>query len=105
MKSEVVEVAFIQVIEYRTARIDELNAAMDEWLAKTEGKRTSTRSTQAQDRDNPGTYVNIVEFPSYEAAMENSNRPETGEFAARLAALCDGPPTFRNLDVTRSEEM
>lgn len=96
---------FIQVIEYRTNRIDDLNAALDVWLAKTEGKRSATRSTQSQDRDNPGTYVNIVEFPSYEAAMENSNHPETGEFAAAMAALCDGPPTFRNLDVTRSEQM
>lgn len=97
--------SFIQVIEFKTSRIDELNAAMDEWLAKTEGKRTATSSTQAQDRDNPGTYVHIVEFPSYEDAMENSNRPETGEFAAQLGALCDGPPSFRNFDVTRSEQI
>ncbi len=96
---------FIQIIEYKTDRIDELNSAMDEWLAATEGTRTASRSTQAQDRDQPGTYVNIVEFPSYESAMENSNKPATGEFAARLAALCDGPATFRNLDVTREEQM
>jgi hypothetical protein len=31
--------------------------------------------------------------------MENSNRPEVGEYAARLAKLCDGPPKFYNLDV------
>jgi quinol monooxygenase YgiN len=98
-------VSFIQIIEYRTSRIDEIVALMDEWLAQTEGKRTATRSTQAQDRENPGAYVQIVEFPSYEAAMENSDRPETGEFAAKMAALCDGPPTFRNFDVTRSEQM
>ena len=97
--------SFIQIIEYRTSRIDELAELMDEWLAETEGKRSATRSTQAQDRENPGTYVQIVEFPSYEAAMENSDRPETGEFAAKMSALCDGTPTFRNLDVTRSEQM
>jgi hypothetical protein len=33
--------------------------------------------------------------------MENSKRPETGDFAGRMAALCTGPPTFRNLDVER----
>ena len=44
-------------------------------------------------------YLNIVEFASYEAAMENSSRPEIGEFAARLAKLCDSPPKFHNLDV------
>ena len=31
--------------------------------------------------------------------MENYARPETSEFAAMMAALCDGPPVFRNLDV------
>ena len=51
------------------------------------------------DRDRPGYYFSIIEFDSYEEAMENSNRPETSEFAAQMAKLCDGPPTFRNLDV------
>ena len=37
--------------------------------------------------------------------MENSNRPETGKFAERLASLCTGPPTFRNLDVEHVDEM
>jgi len=58
-----------------------------------------TRTTIAADRDRPGYYLNIVEFASYEAAMENSSRPEIGEFAARLAKLCDSPPKFHNLDV------
>jgi hypothetical protein len=31
--------------------------------------------------------------------MENSNRPEVGEYAARLAKLCDVAPKFYNLDV------
>ena len=96
---------FIQLIEFKTSDIDTFNKTLDEWLAKTTGVRTSTRATQCQDRDNSGSYLHIVEFPSYEAAMENSNRPETAEFAAQLAQLCDGPPTFRNLDVTREEDM
>src|ERR1700674_593054 len=74
-------------------------------LAKISGARMPTRATQGRDRDNTGTYIHIVEFPSYEAGMENSNRPETAEFAAQLAKICDGPPTFRNLDVVREEEM
>jgi len=37
--------------------------------------------------------------------MANSKLPETSEFAAQLAALCDGPPSFRNLDVIREEQM
>jgi hypothetical protein len=96
---------FVQIIECKTGDIDAFNRMLDDWLAKTEGIRTSTRAMQARDRDAERTYVDIVEFPSYEAAMENSARPETAEFAAALAKLCDGAPSFRNLDVIREDEM
>lgn len=92
---------FVQIIEYRTSRPDEIDALLDEWEETSEGVRTAARGLQCADRDNPGTYLSIVEFPSYEAAMENSNRPETTAFAERMQKLCDGPPTFRNLDVQR----
>ncbi len=96
---------FMQLIEFRTSRLDEFNATLDAWLEESKGWRTPTRAVQGRDRDNPGQFVHIVEFPSYEKAMENSARPETAAFAKRLAALCDGEPTFRNLDVMREEEM
>jgi hypothetical protein len=96
---------FIQIIEYKTTRIDEFNAALDAWLEKTKDRRAATRGVQTRDRDAQNTYLQIVEFPSFEDAMENSNMPETSEFASQLAELCDGPPTFRNLDVIRVEEM
>jgi hypothetical protein len=95
--------AFVQLIEFQSSRVDELNALLDEWLKVSEGWRTHTRAVETKDRDRPNTYVQIVEFPSYEAAMENSNRPETAQFAEKMAALCDGPPSFRNLDVERVE--
>jgi hypothetical protein len=97
--------SFIQIIEYKTSRIDELNALLDGWLEATKGKRAATRGVQTKDRDASNTYVQIVEFPSYEEAMANSNLPETAEFAAKLQSACDGPPTFRNLDVVREEQM
>ena len=96
---------FVQLIEFKTGDIDAFNRLLDEWLQESSAVRTATRATQTKDRDDERTYVHIVEFPSYEAAMENSNRPETAEFAARLAKLCDGPPAFRNLDVLREEDM
>ena len=52
-----------------------LNAALDGWLEKTKGKRAATRGLQTQDRDAQNTYVQIVEFPSYEEAMANSKLP------------------------------
>jgi hypothetical protein len=98
-------VKFIQIIEFTTSRADELDAMLDEWLEKTQGKRTATRGVEARDRDRPNTYVQIIEFPSFEDAMANSELPETAEVAARLAELCDDPPTFRNLDVARDMQM
>lgn len=50
-------------------------------------------------------YAQIVESSSYEEAMANSDLPETGDIAERLTALCDGPPSFRNLDLLREERL
>ena len=96
---------FVQLIEYETtqkARVDQL---MDEWLEATEGKRTASHEMLGQDRDKPQHFVNIVEFPSYEKAMDNSNLPETQHIAAELASLCEGSPRFVNLDVVREERL
>jgi hypothetical protein len=97
--------SFIQIIELTTSRAGELDALLDEWLKRTQGKRTATRGVHARDRDRANVYVQIVEFPSYEEAMANSELPETAQVAARLAELCDGPPTFRNLEVVRDMQM
>ena len=97
--------AFVQLIEFQTSRIDEFDSALDQWLTESEGWRAPTGALQTKDRERPDTYVQIVEFPSYEAAMKNSARPETSRLAERLAALCTAPPTFHNLDVRREEAM
>ena len=90
---------FIQIIEATVTNADELRDLEDQWEKATEGKRTAGRRILTRDRDNPDRYFNIVFFDSYEAAMENSNLPETSDFAARFAKLIDGEPTFHNLDV------
>ena len=97
--------AFIQITELTTTRPDEVEALVGEWRAQTAGRRTAQRGTFTQDRDRPNTYVQIVEFPSYQDAMANSGLPETASFAEQLARLCDGPIGFRNLDVQTVEEM
>ena len=96
---------FVQLIEFRTSRADELNDLMDQWLRETEGKRTATRAVVMSDRDHPETYVEMVEFPSYDEAMRNSNLPETGKFAQRITELCDAPPVFHNLEVVRTQAL
>jgi len=96
---------FVQLIGFQTERVDEFDAAAADWVRESEGWRSASRSVRTEDRDRPGNYVQIVEFPSYEAAMENSGRPETSRLAERLASLCDQPPTFRNLDVRQIEAL
>jgi quinol monooxygenase YgiN len=91
--------AFIQLIEFSTSKPEEVQQLGERWRSQTQGKRTTTRSLACLDRDTPGRYVLVAEFASYESAMENSNLPETEEFAAQLLQLIDGPPTFRNLEV------
>ncbi len=97
--------AFIQVIEITTTRPDDVEALTSEWRTKTAGRRTAQRVTFTEDRERPNTYVQIVEFPSYEDAMANSDLPETTFFAERLGELCEGTLLFRNLDVRSVEEM
>ena len=91
---------FVQIIEFRTSRVDELERLVDEVRSADPG--TARRGTVTQDRDRPGWYFNIVEFDSYESAMSNSNRPEVSAFASKMAALCEEPPRFYNLDVVQS---
>ncbi len=98
-------VPFIQIIEIQTHKPDQIEELVEEWRAATKGARTAQRGTFTQDRDPPDTYIKIVEFPSYDAAMANSSLPATATFATRMADLCDGLATFRNLDVRSVSEM
>jgi quinol monooxygenase YgiN len=91
---------FVQVIEYNSARIDEIRTLGEKVAADRGGQPGGPqRILVTEDRDNPGHYLTIVEFDSYEAAMANSEDPATQAFAAQMAELVEGPPTFRNLNV------
>ena len=93
---------FVQIIEFTTSRIDDIRAMNDQWR-ESHPDIGPLRITVTADRDRPNTYCSIVEFSSYEEAMRNSEDPQTGEWAAKMAELCDGEPTFRNLDTIMSE--
>jgi len=92
---------FVQVIEFKTSRIDELQQLVDE-MGSDRDQGGALRGTLTQDRDRPGWYLTIVEFDSYESAMSNSNRPEVSAFAGKMAALCEEPPRFYNLDIRQT---
>jgi hypothetical protein len=98
---------FIQIIEFTTSRPDEVRVLGEEYrnARKASGDAAPVlRGTFTADRDRPNTYLNIVEFPTYEDAMKNSANPATGEFAQKMMVLCDGPAKFYNLDVSETWE-
>lgn len=96
---------YVQLVEYATSKPDEVDQLMSDWVAATQGKRTATRSVTGKDRDRANSYVEVVEFPSYEDAMRNSELPETGAFAEKIRELCESGPIFRNLDVVREDDL
>jgi hypothetical protein len=91
---------FLQLVAFTTSRIDEVNALADQ-MRESKGDATGLvrRGTFTADRDRPDHYVSIIEFDSYDLAVANAEHPETALFGSKMAALCEGPPTFYNLDV------
>lgn len=97
--------AFIQIIEFRTDKIDEMRKLDGQWQAEARSQgATARRGILCSDRDEPGHYFQVVFFDSAEDAEKNSQLPVTQEFAGKMMALGDGEPTFRNLDVVEELE-
>ena len=90
--------AFIQIVETRTKNMDEIMKLDEQWEQATEGKRTVRRAIVGRDRNDPERHVIIAFFDDYESAMQNSNLPETQEFAAKQSALAE-TVQFIDLDV------
>ncbi|MFF5446014.1 ester cyclase [Streptomyces sp. NPDC012888] len=96
---------FVQIIDYKTRRYDDLSDLLDRYVAQSQGRRTVTHSLIGKDRDDEEHFVDVVEFPSYEEAMRNSQLPETDRMFQEMVSLCDGMPKFTNLDVVRDEQL
>jgi len=94
---------FVQIIDCRTSRFDDIDRLMDTWVEQTKGKRTATHAMVGKDHSDASHFIEIVEFPSYEEAMRNSQLPETDRIFREMVALCDEMPTFTDLDVVRDE--
>jgi quinol monooxygenase YgiN len=90
---------FIQIVQMRSSHLDELRALYEQWQRATERTATLRRSILTRDRDDPHHVTIIAFFDSYEAAMQNSELPETTALARQADALAAGPLHFRDLDV------
>lgn len=95
---------FVQLVEMKTHRYDAMQKFQEEWREQNPDAMLDW-SIVGHDRDDPDQYVVMVHFEDYDTAMRNSEDPRTSEFAAKMAELCDAPPTFRNLDVVATEGM
>ena len=96
--------AFVQVIGFRTQKLDEMKQLGDGWQAAIGTDHKARRLVLCRDRDDASRYFNIVFFDSYEDAMKNSNHPATQDFSKRMMDLADGEPTFYNLDVVDDQD-
>ncbi|MEU6479609.1 ester cyclase [Streptomyces sp. NPDC047017] len=94
---------FVQLIECRTSRLDEMNRLLDTWVERTGGRRAATHALVGKDRSDGAHIVEMVEFASYEEAMRASNLPETDDVFRGLVALCDELPVLTDLEVVRDE--
>ena len=94
---------FVQIIEFEATdeQLAQGDALVEDYMEKTEGKRTAGRSTLLRDRANPSKYYNIVEFESYEDAMRNNELPETQALSQSMMATTSGAPRFIDCDVLR----
>ncbi|MGW0873816.1 hypothetical protein ACWD3Z_25440 [Streptomyces sp. NPDC002740] len=91
---------FVQIVEFETDRIEEMRALAEEGDQRvTGGADGPKRRLVLKDRNQPNRYLAVIEFDSHEEAVRNSDDPETGKFAERMAALCTRPPSFIDCDV------
>lgn len=96
--------SFVQLVDFSTDHaLEEGDALRAKWLTELGDARPTGWGLVGADRDQPGRYVTIISFASYEEAMKNSEHPATQAMSAEMAKLASAPPAFRNLDVVRSE--
>jgi quinol monooxygenase YgiN len=88
---------FVQTIEFQGTQ-EEFEASLQRYLEMMQGESTARRATLLADREQPGRFIEIIEFDSYDDAVANSNHPTTQQWAAEAQSLLS-QATFRNLDV------
>ncbi|MFJ6794902.1 hypothetical protein [Streptomyces sp. NPDC091268] len=91
---------FAQIVDFETERIDEVRALLRAYEDGAQNRSGApTARTLLKDRSNPNRYLAVVEFESHEAAMANSNAPETSEMARKLGELMTRPTVYTDCDV------
>jgi hypothetical protein len=91
---------FIQIIQGKCTKQDELRALLDTWGHELSPGATGWLGGTYGFTDDD-MFIGVVRFESREAAMANSKRPEQTAWAEKVAACMDGPITYHDCeDVT-----
>jgi len=90
---------FVQVIRFRTQRIEEIRALIQEYEQQTDRPSTAPIGSEVlQIKADPNSYMVLARFSSAEAARENSARPQTNEWFRKFSALLEGQPEFMDTE-------
>jgi hypothetical protein len=88
---------FIQVVQGRCTREEELRAHLERWREEQSPKAQGWLGGTYGFTDDH-EFLGIVRFESREAAMANSEREEQSAWAREMMALMDGPVEFHDCD-------
>ncbi|HQR25581.1 MAG TPA: hypothetical protein PLP61_00960 [Nocardioides sp.] len=88
---------FIQIIQGRCSRQDELRAMASSWRTEIGGGAVGWLGGTFGFTDDD-LFLGVVRFESREAAMANAARPEQTAWAERMTALMDGPMEYHDCD-------
>ena len=91
---------FTQHVVFWSDDLEAVRALMDDWTNNDAATAPGYQGGRLLAfRDKPGRYVIQADFESWDLAQQNSDRPETGAWAAKLHELITEEPKYENLDV------
>ena len=82
---------FLQIMELDTSKIDQVDALGRELAEVVGGEFKAREATTVEDRERRGHYYVIVEFDSYEDAMQNSEHPQTAQYSEEEGSAVGRP--------------
>jgi ribosomal protein S6E (S10) len=88
---------FIQIIQGKCTRQDELRALADSWRQEVSPPDSGFLGGTYGFTDD-GQFVGVVRFENRDKAMANSKRPEQSQWAEQMQALFDGPIEYHDCD-------
>jgi quinol monooxygenase YgiN len=97
---------FTQIIELRTANIEEMQKLDEDYLEKLSPEERGVlfrRGHTVVDREDPEHFFTVLEYPSYEAMLATMASSTSHELSAAIVPLVIGEPSFCNGDVLHRE--